>query len=178
MEKSKKILPYIGVGIALIVLLVICFFIGGKDSSSPTTTSQSVEDTVTNAQNEVATISDEDRKSLEAIDIDKYLEFYQQPENKVVFIGRPTCGYCQIAHPIVEKINKDYDLNIYYLNTDDFVGDDESNFAKSNDYLSEGYGTPMLFVISNNEIVDMVDGLTDTSHYVEFLKKNGFISEE
>ena len=77
MEKSKKILPYIGVGIALIVLLVICFFIGGKDSSSPTTTSQSVEDTVTNAQNEVATISDEDRKSLEAIDIDKYLEFYQ-----------------------------------------------------------------------------------------------------
>ena len=33
----------------------------------------------------------------------------------------------------------------------------------------------MLLVVNNGNINDIVDGLTDTTHYIEFLKKNEII---
>ncbi len=30
-------------------------------------------------------------------------------------------------------------------------------------------------IVANNKIVDSVDGVTDTNHYEEFFKKNGYI---
>ena len=176
MEKDKKIGTVIVVSLVAI-LLIVCCFIGKKDSSSSNFSKQSssTSDTLTNAQEESSVITDEDKKDFESIDVDQYIEFYNGSENKVVFIGRPTCSYCQIADPIVRKINKDYDLNIYYPNTDEFSGDDEATFVKSDEFLEEGYGTPMLFIVSNGEIVDKVDGLTDTAHYIEFLKTNNII---
>lgn len=176
MEKDKKIGTVIVVSLVAI-LLIVCCFIGKKDSSISNFSKQSssTSDTLTNAQEESSVITDEDKKDFESIDVDQYIEFYNGSENKVVFIGRPTCSYCQIADPIVRKINKDYDLNIYYLNTDEFSGDDEATFVKSDEFLEEGYGTPMLFIVSNGEIVDKVDGLTDTAHYIEFLKTNNII---
>ncbi len=178
MKKNDKLIPIIAV-VLIVLLLIACCFIGGKDSSSGKSSSStsSGEDILTIAQKESDAIDDEDRKELEDINIDTYLEFYNGTEKKLVFIGRPTCGYCQIAHPIVEKINKDYDLNIYYLNTDDFVEDDEVTFVNSDEFLNGGYGTPMLFIVSDGKIVDKVDGLSDTSGYIEFLKTNGFIEE-
>lgn len=176
MEKIKKLLPVIGIGIVGI-LIVICCFVGEKGSTS--TTSKLTEDTnqiLANAQNESSQVEDEDEKDFENIDIDKYLEYYNGNEEKIIFIGRPTCSYCQIAEPIVKKINKDYDLTIYYLNTDDFVDDDEATFVTSDEFLNDGYGTPMLFIVSNGKIVDKVDGLSDTAHYLDFFKKNNFIA--
>ncbi len=176
MEKLKKLLPVIIIGIVAI-LIIVCCFVGEKDLTvSKSSTTNDTNQILSNAQTESSNISDEDKKDFENIDIDKYLEFYDGSEEKLVFIGRPTCSYCQIAEPIVKKINKDYNLNIYYLNTDDFVDDDEAKFINSDEFLKNGYGTPMLFVVSNGKIVDKVDGLTDTNHYLEFLKTNNFIS--
>ena len=178
MDKDKK------VGIAIVIslvaiLLIACCFIGKKGSSNINSSfanqSNDADEILNNAQDESSVITDDDKKDFESIDINQYLEFYKGNENKVIFIGRPTCSYCQIADPIVRKINKDYDLNIYYLNTDEFSGDDEATFVKSDEFLENGYGTPMLFIVSNNEIVDKVDGLTDTAHYIEFLTTNKII---
>ena len=176
MEKFKKLLPVIGIGVAGI-LIVICCFVGEKESNKETfKLTDDVNQILTNAQKESSQINDEDEKDFESIDIDKYLEYYNGSEEKIIFIGRPTCSYCQVAEPIVKKINKDYDLTIYYLNTDDFVGDDEATFVTSDEFLKDGYGTPMLFIVSNGSIVDKVDGLSDTAHYLDFFKKNNFIS--
>ena len=174
MDKDKKIEIAVVVSIVAVLLIACCFVAGkGSKNSSFSNKSNNTNETLTNAQEESAAVTDEDKKDFESIDVNQYLEFYKGSENKVVFIGRPTCSYCQIA--IVRKINKDYDLNIYYLNTDEFTGDDEANFVKSDEFLENGYGTPMLFIVSNNEIVDKVDGLTDTTHYIEFLEKNKII---
>ena len=176
MEKFKKLLPVIGIGVAGI-LIVICCFVGDKEVTKTTSKlTDDVDQILTNAQKESSQVEDDDEKDFESINVDKYLEYYNGSEDKIIFIGRPTCSYCQVAEPIVKKINKDYDLNIYYLNTDDFVDDDEGNFVSSDEFLKDGYGTPMLFIVSNGKIVDKVDGLSDTAHYLDFLKKNNFIS--
>ena len=176
MEKNQKIGAAIVIGLVAI-LLIACCFIGEKDSSNSNFSKQtsSTDEILNNAQDESSVITDDDKKDFESIDVNEYLDFYNGSENKVIFIGRPTCSYCQIADPIVRKINKDYDLNIYYLNTDEFSGDDETAFVKSDEFLANGYGTPMLFIVSNGGIVDKVDGLTDTAHYIEFLETNKII---
>jgi hypothetical protein len=33
----------------------------------------------------------------------------------------------------------------------------------------------MLLLVQNNKIVDSIDGLTDTAHYLEFMKKYKFV---
>ncbi len=170
---SKKKLINFFLIIILVVVIVISFFI--TDSPDKTTLSEDPDVISDNLEKESASITDTEKKSLIDIDINTYLEYYQQSENKIIFIGRPTCPYCQLAQPIIQKISKDYDLDIYYLNTDKFQNDDESNFVSSNDFLVNGYGTPLLFIISNNEIVDYVDGATDTAHYIQFFKNNNYI---
>ena len=64
---------------------------------------------------------------------------------------------------------------MYYLNTDNFSGEDQNNFIASNEEFSTGYGTPMLLVVGNGTIKNQVDGLTDRTHYIAFLQLNEFI---
>ena len=76
----------------------------------------------------------------------------------------------------INKIALSY-ININYLNTDEFKDDDQEKLVNSDDTFTNGFGTPLLLVVSNNKIVDSVDGLTDNAHYTEFFKKYGYIKE-
>lgn len=174
--KKKKTLTIIGVAL-LVILLVIGCFVGTDDKTGGTATklSNDPQQVFTNAQNESNAVKDNEQGELTEIKIDTYLDYYNGNENKLVLIARPTCGYCQIAEPIIRKIIKDYDIEINYLNTDDLSGDDTVKFTSSDAEFSNGFGTPMLLVVGNGKIVDKVDGLTDTAHYVDFIKTNNFI---
>ena len=111
------------------------------------------------------------------IDVDTYLDLYKGDEKAIVLFSRPTCGFCQIAEPILQHISYQYDLTINHINTDEMDSDDSTNLVESNDYFSDGLGTPLLMVVSNGEIVDVVSGLVDTASYVDFFSDNGFIKE-
>ena len=53
--------------------------------------------------------------------------------------------------------------------------DEQSDLMDSDDFFSEGYGTPLLLIVSDGEIKDMVNGLVTTDDFVSFFKDNGFI---
>ena len=92
-----------------------------------------------------------------------------------MLFSRPTCGYCQIAEPILRHISYQYDFTIYNVNVDEMDDDDNSKLLESDDFFSNGYGTPLLIVVSDGEVVDMINGLVDTATYVDFFTDNGFI---
>ena len=117
------------------------------------------------------------KKDFNDIDIDEYLDLYDGSKNSIVLFSRPTCGYCQIAEPILHHIAYQYKLTINHVNTDEMSSSDEKKLVESDDYFSDGFGTPLLVVVSNGEIVDMVSGLVDTENYVKFFTKHGFIDE-
>ena len=54
--------------------------------------------------------------------------------------------------------------------------DDQADLLDSNTYF-ERLGTPSLLVVSNEEIVDSVDGLVDTATYTDFFTTYGFIND-
>ena len=174
---KKKILTIIGV-IAFIVIIILSIVIKPVDSGSGSTSKTLTNDPTTimsNAQEESEKIEDSEKGEFNQINVDTYLAYKAGEEAKIILVARPTCHYCQIAEPIVQKIIHDYNVEVNYLNTDNFEGEDQANFVKSDDMFSEGFGTPMLLLVQNGKIVDSIDGLTDTAHYVEFMKKHNFI---
>lgn len=182
-KDSKNILQGILIGGGVILVCLLSFFVSMNSKEDTTTTKTTKETTrdsntiMTNAQKESTSISESEQKKLTEIDISKYLDLYSGSKKSLVLIARPTCGYCQIAEPIIRNVAYKYDIDINYLNTDELSESDEEELIRSDDYFSSGYGTPLLLVVSDKKIVDKVDGLTDSIGYKEFFTKNGFINE-
>ena len=171
---DKKTLGILGIT-ALIILIIISFGIS-PDKKEKTRISEDPDVIMENANKERKMFEgSNEQKEFTEIDVDTYLEYYSGEEDKIVLIGRPTCHYCQIAEPIISKLSYDFDIEINYLNTDNFSDEDGKRLLESNEFLKDGFGTPLLLIVSNNEIKDNQDGLTDYAHYKELFKKNGFI---
>ena len=189
-DRNKKIVTGIVVAVGVILVCALCYFASSAvsakagdnysesdNSNSSTTSSSSASDMTSRAQEESANVPDDEQKDFNDIDIDEYLDLYDGSEDSIVLFSRPTCVYCQIAEPILHHIAYQYKLTINHVNTDEMSSSDETKLVESDDYFSDGFGTPLLVVVSNGEIVDMVSGLVDTENYVKFFTKHGFIDE-
>lgn len=187
-QKTKKILVGIVLAVGTILLCALCYFASSAAStesgdkysdgvSTSSSTSSSADDMISRAQEEASNIPDDEKKDFEEIDIDEYLDLYEGDENAIVLFSRPTCGYCQIAEPILQHLSYTYDFTIYNVNTDEMDTDDNQKLLDSDDYFNGGIGTPLLLVVSDNTIVANVNGLVDTDTYEQFFTENGFIDE-
>ena len=173
--KNKEAFIVIGV---IIVALILVFTLGSGDKSKPKKSSsdtKEVNSILANAEKESESVKETEKKEFNSINVSDLVDYYKEEDSKIVLIARPTCHYCQIAEPILHNIAYKYDLDINYLNTDDFTEDDEKSFEEIDELFSQGIGTPLLLIVGDGRIIDTVDGLTDTSHYVSFFKDNGFI---
>ena len=68
-------------------------------------------------------------------------------------------------------------ITVNYLNTDELDDDGNTKLIKSDDYFSEGYGTPLILVVQKNKIVDKIEGLTSKEDIMSFFKKYDFIKD-
>ncbi len=119
-------------------------------------------------------------KPLADITYSEFEELYKKEEKTVVIVGRPTCPQCVIYKPIVEKVNAKYDLDIKYLNTDEFSDEDKLAFLDFDKEVSgaqNGISTPMTFIVSDSKIVDRIDGRVDQTQVESFLSKNQMLPE-
>lgn len=171
--KNKKEFLIVGLIILIAIILVALLSIDGADNKQAKEESDS--SIFDNATKESANVKDSEKKDFININVDQYLEYYAADSETLILVARPTCSYCQIAEPILHNIAYEYDIDINYLNTDDFTDDDQTSFVKSDDLFETEYGTPMLLSVGKNSIKDYVNGLTDKKHYIEFLKSNNYI---
>ncbi len=172
-------------GIIITLILIIVF--GGsfmasqlsvRDLESNTNKgSESVMSDSNKAAEESAAISEDEKKELSEIDVEKYLELKDEKEASAIYIARPTCQYCQIQEPIIRNVAYEYNLTIHYLNTDEMSSEDSREFVKSDDAFKEGFGTPCTIVVKDGKIVGKVEGLMDRQTMVDFFKSNGIIIE-
>lgn len=183
MDDKKK--EQIKTATIIILLLVIVF--GGSyfaseiksnknTSSKTTTTTNDQKDTATDSDND-AEISEDKQAELNSIDIDKYLSLKKGSDKSIIYISRPTCHYCQQEDPIIKNIVYETNITVNYLNTDELDDDGNTKLIKSDDYFSEGYGTPLILVVQKNKIVDKIEGLTSKEDIVSFFKKYDFIKD-
>ncbi len=145
---------------------------GGSTTTTSDTSSSSTDTTSTSSD-----IPEDEQGDLNEIDIDEYLDLKKGSKASIIYIGRPTCHYCQQMEPIVKNIVYEYGIKVNYLNTDELDDEGQADLIESDDYFSEGYGTPLLLVVKDDKIVDIQEGYTDKDTTVNFLKDNGFIDE-
>ncbi len=166
---KKKILTIIGIILVLGLLLLSALVAPGDGELS-----NDPERIISNAESESKEASKKNQKEIINITVSKYLELSKEAKNNIFLLGKDGCPYCTVAIPILQRISKDYDLDIYYLNISTFTEEDTENFLNTNSSF-QTVGTPFLFIVNEEEVLDYVNGLTDTAHYKKFFKENGFI---
>lgn len=177
MKENKSIIITIIAIIILISLLIIATLVGEKEEKE-LSTKRDAETIITNAQNESKEIKETEKRKFIYINVDEYLDLLSNKDTQFILVARPTCQYCKIAEPIIQNIMYEHKIDLYYLNTDDFSEEDQNKFISSNDYFSNGFGTPLLLCTKDGQFVDIINGLMDRHGYVEFFKAYGLINKE
>lgn len=118
------------------------------------------------------------------ITIDEYLDRMNMDEKSIIYIARPSCSWCQKETPIIKKLMSQYDLTVYYLNTEYFYDSEIQDYTEdgyklinSSGKYAEGFGTPNTIIVSGGEIVDGKFGYVEANELKDMLVSNGFINE-
>ena len=104
-----------------------------------------------------------------------FKEAFNNEEPTLVYIGRPTCTYCQLLTPSINEMKERYDFDYLYINTDN-MSQKYMNMIMADLELTK-IGTPYLTIVNNTGIVDTQSGYSDYDELFKFLQKNSIIDE-
>ena len=157
--------------VAIIISMVVTSSSGSYNKGNGSSSSAS------SVEEESNSIKDSEKADLTSIGIDQYLELLKGSEASVIYIGRPTCSHCVIQKPIMENLVYKYGVKVNYLNTDDLDDDGISKLQSSNEYFSEGWGTPLTLVVKDGDIKDKASGETSIADLVSMFEKYDLIKK-
>ncbi len=124
-------------------------------------------------------VIDEDeefKEILNYVDYSTYKDLIASSEPQLVVMVQTGCGACISAKPVLEEISEENDITINALNITNLSSEDSENLSSTLDYLSKNdWGTPLLLIVKNNQVIDASSGYLDKDTYEIFLKKYGFI---
>ena len=105
-------------------------------------------------------------------------------EKSIIYVARPTCSYCVKETPIIKRLGAEYNLKIYYLNTQNFYSSTTQNytedgykFINSAEQYKDGFGTPNTIIVQNGKIVDGIYQYVEANELKDLFVRNGFINE-
>lgn len=110
--------------------------------------------------------------------LDSAIELIEDKDMHILFLGRPTCTYCEQFEPVITALSKDYDFDYDYINTDNLTSSGLSTLLKKLDIDESNFGTPYLSITKDGKVVDEQSGYVDRETLFEFLQDNKVISED
>lgn len=117
------------------------------------------------------------------VDYSQYEKLIASSTPQLIVIGQTSCSACMMAKPSLLEIGNKYGVKINYLNLTELQTSDNGSelITKFNNSLAflteESWGTPLMIVVKNNEVIASSKGFLSTDTYVSFLKEQGFIGE-
>ena len=105
---------------------------------------------------------------------DEVLEKLENKESFIVYVGYDDCQSCKEFKPILNQLNENYDITIYYLPTDDKQTEDQLNEIQYN-YFYRMYWTPTTYIVEDGEVIAIKEQLIEYEELVEWLKEYGKI---
>lgn len=123
--------------------------------------------------------------------VSTYKEFKTIIESKQVTMhvfGRNSCYYCNIFKPVYNDAASEYDIDIYYYDSDNFDSTEytkilnsgltipaECTSSKEETSLSSGFGTPLTLFTKKGKVVGCISGYTTAEKLETKLKSVGMI---
>lgn len=120
---------------------------------------------------------------LNYLSFESYKETIKSSTPEVIVIGQESCGYCMMVKPVLLSIADKYNVKINYLNMTELNNSENSKeilteFNTSLAYLSEEeWGTPLMLIVKDNQVVGHYNGYGSEENYIKFLKEQGIIGE-
>lgn len=121
---------------------------------------------------------------FEKITLDKYFEYLNDSEKRIILLARPDCSWCQLEDPIIKSVARKNKLKIYYLDAtpfysgiedDPFTEDGKKLINSAPDWFTDGIGTPNTLIVQNGKIIDGAGGYAERSQLETLFKDNGFM---
>lgn len=109
--------------------------------------------------------------------IESFDSAYNGSEAKIIYIGRPTCGYCVQLKPVLDEMTEQYGLEYVYVNTDDISDSQLSHVLGTLDFDESEFGTPSLAIVKDGKKVAEQLGSTDEEGLLAFFKDGGLVDE-
>lgn len=125
----------------------------------------------------------EAKPSLNYVDFEQYKALISSDTPEILVIGQTSCSACMMAKPALLSIADKYSVKINYLNLTEVQSSEKGSelikeFQSSLKFLTEEeWGTPLMIVVKNNEVIGSSKGYHSEEDYVSFLKEQGFIGE-
>lgn len=101
---------------------------------------------------------------------------FSSSEPKVIYIGRPSCGYCTKFSPILEDVSEKYDFEYYYINSDEITEIELVTILTKLGVSTTSFGTPYLAVVQNSKVKSEQPGYVEKETLVEFLEEYDIIN--
>lgn len=111
---------------------------------------------------------------LQELTYSEYAEKISEGEPFIFIIERTTCSHCQNYMPVAEAFANEYNIPMYYIDTDKFEGDEFTSLEKSNSFFkkkSGSWGTPTTMILVGTDAVDFYEGETDSNGLYDFLSE-------
>jgi predicted bacteriocin transport accessory protein len=153
--KSKKELI---IGIVAIIVIILSFILSEQTNTKG--------NNVNNTAGKVGIVD---------ITLDKYFELVNDTKSSIIYIGRPTCGYCQKFTPILKTLTEQYQFSINYLNTDSLDQSGWDKFIASDEYFKGSWGTPLILIVGNGKIIDKHENYVEKAAIESYFRSKGFI---
>ena len=107
-----------------------------------------------------------------------FLEDLNSTEEKIVFIGREGCSWCQLFQPIFDYYANKYEFTYQYIDTEK-VANKHFNQILDKLLIDAGdFGTPLVVFVKEGKVIDKISGYVDERELLNKLKDKGYISKE
>ena len=120
-------------------------------------------------------IGEDQELLLNYIGYDEYDKLLNSDKKNVIVVGQSTCSYCVQAKVTLNDIVEENDITINYLNISYLTEEEGEKFESSLDYFENSWGTPIMIIVQDGKLVDIIEQYVDKDEYVEFLEENGVI---
>ena len=120
----------------------------------------------------------------------QYIKKVNSKNYTVAVFGIDDCSYCDLYLPVINDIARDYNLDIYYFNRDQYDEDEYEKIMKLDFEIpakctTTGYSTsmkksfpkPMTIITKNGEFVDCIKGNVTRNKVLEMLKQYKIVKE-
>lgn len=91
------------------------------------------------------------------ITVEDYVDMMKDDKEYIIYIGRPTCGYCVQSQPWLKRIAFDLDKDVYYINIDEESSTDLQLLSEKTDGIYSG-ATPLFLIVKGGKVLDYQEG--------------------
>lgn len=121
-------------------------------------------------------ISKEATLPLNYIGLKEYQDLLAGKEKSVIVVGQSTCHYCIEAKLILNQIVDEKNAKINYLNISYLTEEEGNTFKNSLEYFQkDSWGTPVMIVVQDGKMVDILPSLNTKENYISFLEEQGVL---